>query len=215
MRVSCASDWLIHFVRDREPDDFPASTEQDVEEMAGRMDDSNQQTPQRDLQEFLQECDGRPEGSTSCDCDIRWECTECGFIGCPECIYEVEETIDGAAHCSACSEKIVAENEDVIEEYVAQLKITGEVAQYDPAHHWAPTPDEYAAGFKEAYTENSVGAFNQHCRTNYDDLIRNLDRGDAFHRAVYEAVCARVAELLGAAERLPERTGDEGLTFVP
>ena len=87
-----------------------------------------------------------------------------------------------------------------INEYANEVRITERIERFDPASRWAPTPEEYEAGSREAYTANSVRAFNRHCRTNYDALIDGLDRDDALERAVYNAVRERVDLLLDEAE---------------
>lgn len=135
-----------------------------------------------------------------CECDSRWTCTRCKVTRCRECDCEVYETIDDETYCGDCTKAIIEEHKSEIEELVAQVKLTGELVVYEPEHRSAPTREEYAAGFREAYTENSVRAYNRHSRTNYDKLIKDLDPDDALSRAAYEAVRRRVGELLGEDE---------------
>lgn len=68
------------------------------------------------------------------------------------------------------------------------------LAAYDPEARSAPTREEYAAGAREAHTENAVRAHNRHNATNYDELKKDLDRYDPLDRARYAALCDRVGE---------------------
>ncbi len=148
-------------------------------------------------------------------CDDCTTCARCGKPLCRNCHPEDGwNTVDAELYCDDCTRVIIAENRDLIAEYVAAVAITGRIHWHDPAHRFAPTPEAYAAGDREAYTENSVRAFNRHERTNYDDIVRDLDRDDALDRAIYEAVRARVEELLAEAEPVggePDEDDGEGV----
>ena len=106
--------------------------------------------------------------------------------------------------CYAYNEMIEAEiMQPDFDEYAKELcKLTGQLAVYDPAGHYAPSPEEYEAGDREAYTENSVRAFNRHNRTNYDELIKPFSKHDTDPetRAYYSAIRTRIEELLDEAE---------------
>ena len=56
---------------------------------------------------------------------------------------------------------------------------------YHPHAHVAPTPEEYEAGLRNAHTPNSVAARNRHDATNYERIIKLLDRDDPFDRGIY------------------------------
>jgi len=153
----------------------------------------------------------------TCECDSRWTCTRCSATHCPDCDGEFSESITledeagsskRADYCLDCAQAIIKEYAPEIAEYVSRVRITDRVEKYDPRYRSAPTREEYDAGFREAYTENAVRAHNRHTRTNYDELIRGLDRSDALEQAVYNAVRERVEELLDEA-LLDEEEVDE------
>jgi hypothetical protein len=141
-----------------------------------------------------------------CSCDSNntcfWICFKCRQFHCMDCDGEVLESVDGNNCCSACLEAILAEpaTKKWIEDCVAKVRITGDIEVYDARYRYAPTPKEYYWGQREAYTENSVHTFNRHHRTNYDALIKDLDRFDAVHSACYDAIRDRVEELLYEAK---------------
>ena len=75
-------------------------------------------------------------------------------------------------------------------------EICKSVPEYEPEYRWSVTPEEYAAGMKECYTENSHRAYCRHRCTNYDALLAGLDRGGLRDRILYDAIRARIEELL-------------------
>jgi hypothetical protein len=69
----------------------------------------------------------------------------------------------------------------------------------DPELRFAPTREEYEEGERDAYTANSVQAKNRHERTNYNKLVRGLDRACPIDRAYYWAAKGRANELTETA----------------
>ncbi len=138
-----------------------------------------------------------------------FECEGCGCHAADDCNAgdDCDRCYDGPwleirledrdCYCESCVEQIIEDHSEEIAEYAAQVKITGELEVYEPMEHFAPTPEQYDMGCREAHTENSVRAFNRHHRTNYEELIRGLSKDDALDRAFYTAVRERVNELLG------------------
>lgn len=70
---------------------------------------------------------------------------------------------------------------------------------YDESKRDAPTPEEYADGYREAYTENAFRCMYRHRYSNYDELIRNLDKFDFADRIRYQAIRDRIEELIEQA----------------
>lgn len=139
------------------------------------------------------------------------ECMEQGLTEsefCESCSGSVLDCLDsGAARyidsegiCIECAE---SDHRDDATAYAEKhCKVTRELEEYDSTQRYAPCPEAYALGDREAYTENSVYASNRHNCTNYDDLIRDLDRDSSRDRVYYDAIRARIDELLGV-ERAP------------
>lgn len=108
----------------------------------------------------------------------------------------------GVVTCRSCWDQSLREaaREEASAFAKASCKITGSLERYDPSGGFAPTPQEYESGSKEAYTANAVRAFNRHNSTNYDELIRDLDRDDPVSCAYYSAIRERIEELLDDAD---------------
>jgi hypothetical protein len=110
--------------------------------------------------------------------------------------------VDGLQFCSLCACEHVERTRDA--EFkawaVEHVRVTRTPHEYDPTARHAPTREEYEMGMHEAYTENSVRADNRHNCTNYDDLIRDLNRDDPLDRAKYNAIRRQVEALVGDVE---------------
>jgi hypothetical protein len=76
------------------------------------------------------------------------------------------------------------------------VRLIGVPLEHDRLHHHAPTSEEYGAGHREAYTENSVAAWNRHNATNYDELICNIDHDSPRGNIYYAAIRERVDKLI-------------------
>jgi hypothetical protein len=120
--------------------------------------------------------------------------TECAYLkGIPD-------RSDGY-YCDSCTRALLLEAaRDAVDVARDECKLTGRLHRFDPAHRSAPTREQYEAGDREAYTENSVRAYNRHDRTNYDALIAELDRDNAIDRIFYNAIRDRIDVLLDEAE---------------
>lgn len=110
----------------------------------------------------------------------------CGNVICAECYTSAESE----------EERIFDESPARIAEAVSMCKATADFPVFDESETWAPTPEQYERGERDAYTENSYRCYCRHSCTNYDDLIRNLDRHDAADQLVYDAIRARIDELV-------------------
>ncbi len=117
------------------------------------------------------------------------------------------EGVEPLAACSTC-DRMVRENEDVYtdgESYYcrrcfvnlladaetqaaifaeAQCRITRPLPEYDPDEEFRCTPEEYENGDKASKTPNAHLCHCRHNGTNYDDLIRELDRSSATDQVV-------------------------------
>ncbi len=132
------------------------------------------------------------------DTDEWRSCTRCGTSEDGP-YYEHKDDNEGKDEtlCLACEESAAAETrEDCLAFARKYLEIDEEIETYDPKYRFAPTPEQYEMGDREAYTFNSVLAWNRHWRTNYDALIADLDRDDLFDRELYSAIRTRVDALL-------------------
>jgi hypothetical protein len=139
------------------------------------------------------------------DDDMEVDCVEC-----QEHLTEEACILDDEYMCEDCGMAYLEEVKgEAIAFAVANCKITGPVELYDPTMRFAPSQDEYHSGNREAYTENSVEAHNRHNRTNYEDLIKDLDRRDPVDDVRYWAIRARIRELLEDAVDEAECEQDE------
>lgn len=78
----------------------------------------------------------------------------------------------------------------------AQCRITRPLPEYDPDEEFRCTPEEYENGDKASKTPNAHPCHCRHNGTNYDDLIRELDRSSATDQVVYRAIRDRIEKLL-------------------
>lgn len=122
-------------------------------------------------------------------------------VFCRHCQRTIEEWAyfeDGIGFsCEACAEalaeRVVPEAERFAKEH---CKVTFRPQPYNPAYEFRPTPEEYDAGNKEAYTPNSYETMCRHACTNYDELIQNLSKDRIEDRVYYWAVRVRINELV-------------------
>jgi hypothetical protein len=124
---------------------------------------------------------------------------------CCECFDDFYMLANSAAYCFDCFEAMI-QSEDFqtqTKEFVSQLKQTRPFHKYDEKigekwrrNKWNPTPEEYEWGCREAYTFNSVAAYNRHNCTNYDELCKQLDRYDELDRVMYEKLLEQLFELI-------------------
>jgi hypothetical protein len=112
---------------------------------------------------------------------------------------EPPSIVDDLPFCSRCACEHVERTRgaELKAWAVEHVRVIGTLHEYDPTERYAPTREEYAAGMREAYTENSVRVHNRHNCTNYDELIRDLNRDDPFDRAKYSAIRRQVEALVG------------------
>ncbi len=123
---------------------------------------------------------------------------------CDKCKDELEEfgVCDGVDMylCDSCAQGIYRETLDKANLFAAhECKITCDLPTFDPNDAWACTREEYARGDRESNTENAHRTRCRHCYTNYDDLIRGLDRDSLYDRAKYDAIRDRIDELIDDA----------------
>jgi hypothetical protein len=139
-------------------------------------------------------------------CDECLKCSACPDTICDECHDLPVDgdcvTIAGDNYHRICADWVVASRAAEVREFVAQLVVTDELSVYDPAEHYAPSPDEYANGAKFAHTRRAIVTANRHECTNYDELCKQLDQHDYFDQAIYSALRARANELVGAEDLL-------------
>lgn len=79
---------------------------------------------------------------------------------------------------------------------IEHCRLTAQVPDYDPELHYACSAEDYEMGAKESYTPNALLAWARHNATNYDELVKDLDRDSGEHRAYYTAIRQRVEQLI-------------------
>ena len=120
-------------------------------------------------------------------------------------MYEVQSLLDGEAwlfdsdyFCEACGEDYLGEVETEAAAFALEnVKLTREVELFDPAEEYRATVSDYRMGVKDSHTPRAVYAINRHECTNYDELIQGLERGDPADCIRYDAIRARIDQLLG------------------
>ncbi len=77
-------------------------------------------------------------------------------------------------------------------------RITRPLPEYDddPEREHRPTPEEYAAGDREAHTPNAHTTRCRHEFTNYDELIQDLEPTNVWDRIRHAAIRERIHELI-------------------
>lgn len=118
--------------------------------------------------------------------------------------------------CQSCGSDLVDKWTGEAEQFAEQnCKILGQLPRFDSVNVFAATPEGYNAGDREANTPNSYQARLRHQFTNYDELIKGLAKlasvRDSIH---YDAIRARIEELLEAAVEKPENEDDSSLTEI-
>jgi hypothetical protein len=121
-------------------------------------------------------------------------CTECDkLFGEDE---EVAYFEDGYC-CQTCAEERTEIAETEAKQFAEEnCKITKTLPKYDPTQEFRCSPDDYESGSRESYTRNSHLCYCRHNCTNYDDLIKGLDKCDLEDQIAYEAIRCRIEELL-------------------
>lgn len=130
---------------------------------------------------------------------------DCDALRCDGCGQAVEEAYRSAAtgrvvrHCPACvAERLPRVVEEARGYAERHCRVTRRpLPAYDPVLEYRCTPEGYAAGDRSSYTRSSFRCRLRHEYTNYDVLIRDLDRLDWADGVRYLAVRRRMAELLG------------------
>lgn len=125
-------------------------------------------------------------------------------VSCAECGEHVahEAYLDGvgAYFCESCMNQFIREVEGEAVAYAeGHCKITLPLPRYDPTREYRCTPDEYAVGLRESYTTNAHMCSCRHNCTNYDELIKSLDRDSVRDKIYYMAIRARITDLLETA----------------
>jgi len=128
-------------------------------------------------------------------------------VRCPVCTREVDGVYACDAEeavpyrCPVCVLKLLPEVIAEAQEFArVHCQITRPTPQYDPELEIKCTPEEYAAGNRESYSRKAFRNALRHEYTNYDDLLKSLDRNDWVDWVYYRVIRLRVAELLGYDE---------------
>ncbi len=110
---------------------------------------------------------------------------------CCSCVINIAGELyfdENSCYCEDCALALSKEwFEDAQAFAQEQCKVTSKLPAYDPTCEFKCTREEYEGGSRESYTPNAYLCFCRHRCSNYDELIADLDRGDAEDR-VYHAV---------------------------
>ncbi|MBE7465613.1 MAG: hypothetical protein HS116_19230 [Planctomycetes bacterium] len=128
---------------------------------------------------------------------------EADEVLCEKCKTKIEEEayhLIDAYYCESC----VGDLEDDVEiDAVAfaekNCRIAHPLPKYDASQEFKCTPEEYANGNRESNTPNAYLCRCRHKFTNYDELIRELDRSEPHDRILYVAIHGRVMQLIKEA----------------
>ena len=109
-----------------------------------------------------------------------------GFAECGQHLTEEDEAyFDGVDDyfCEKCAAELTAQWEAEAAAYAeAKCKITKPLPKYEPQYEYRCTHEDYENGNKESYTPNSHFCHRRHECTNYEELIKPLDRDRAWDR---------------------------------
>lgn len=120
-------------------------------------------------------------------------CVECGKHLPQEAFWDGE----GAFYCEPCWRPLVEEIEKEAKAYAKEhCKVTRQPPEYDPDLEYRCPPEEYTLGSRESYTPNAFMACCRHHYTNYDELIKPLERDSVRDRIYYRAIRDRITDLL-------------------
>ena len=114
-------------------------------------------------------------------------CFVCGEAIVDDCHYD--ELGNDEYICIPCFEAgEEGRRKDAKEFAAANLRITSPLPRFDEAKAWTITPDQYSSGDKVSNTENAYRTRCRHKHTNYDELIKSLDK----HRSLDNAYCDEI-----------------------
>jgi hypothetical protein len=133
---------------------------------------------------------------------------------CQSCRRALDEWVyyDWEEHyfCEPCAEALTERWLKEARAYAeANCRITSKLPSYDSSLEFTCTPQEYEEGDRVSYSENAYLCGCRHGCTNYDDLIRPLDRYYPKDRVYYFAIRERIHELLEANEDYMHEPEDE------
>lgn len=133
-------------------------------------------------------------------------------VHCAECNQHLREEAyyDGVEsyYCEHCIDKLIESAKTEARSYAeANCKITKPLPKYDPQYEYRCTPEEYEMGARESYTPNAHMCHCRHNCTNYEELMKPLDRDSVVHQVFYSAIHNRITELLD--EVIAEMVYDE------
>jgi hypothetical protein len=118
-------------------------------------------------------------------------------VQCKRVIKEAACVLGDEYYCMECiDDEDAAITEEAREFALEHCKITRELPRYDERCEYGCTPEEYEAGERESYTPNSHLCYCRHTCTNYEELIKGLDRDEPADVTVYWAIKERINELL-------------------
>jgi hypothetical protein len=114
--------------------------------------------------------------------------------------------------CDSCGESLVERWAAEAKRFARKhCKITiRPLPRFDASNIFAPTPEEYASGIRHANTPNSYRAGLRHNFTNYDELIKPLNKlGSERESIFYDAIRTRIEDLLAREIKLPAWLEDD------
>lgn len=131
---------------------------------------------------------------------------EIGVVACSECGEPFDSDSgyvyydgDHSYYCEICACSVAARYAEEAEAYAEEhCKITGPLPEYDPDEEYKCSPEEYEQGLKDSYSPNAYLALCRHRYSNYEALIKPLDKASrtAKGRLAYQAIRKRIMDLL-------------------
>jgi hypothetical protein len=121
--------------------------------------------------------------------------------GC-ESVIEDEAYYDGyeSHYCEQCSSDLEQRAYDEAKAFAMEhCELLPPLPEYDPEFSFRASPEEYENGERESCSPAAYRAVCRHAYSNYDVLIRDLDRDGYIDRIYYEVIRARVEELIQQA----------------
>lgn len=121
-------------------------------------------------------------------------CAECNDL-----LEGMAEFFDGSYLCESCMISLGWRLRTEAEQFATQnCKITRPIPEYDPDLEYRCSPEDYESGARESYTPNAFLAYCRHCHTNYDELLKPLDKHDHKDLFMYKEIRKRIISLLRA-----------------
>lgn len=121
-------------------------------------------------------------------------CVECKCV-LTDFAYLDDDTAN--VYCESCLETLVESLKDEARVFAKKnCRFTRELPTFYLDHEYRCTPEEYAEGMRESYTENSYRCHCRHCCTNYEELIVDYSKCGVRNRVFYAAIRSTIDKMI-------------------